>query len=63
MSLIPIVSGDGPLDAPKMLAVRNSRLPTLSALEIDAGLVRPLAANTLSLLNLSGLNFWITLQI
>lgn len=43
MSAIPIVKGDGPLDTPTgTQAVRNSRLPTLSALEIVAGLVWPL---------------------
>lgn len=39
---MPIVSGDGPRDEPKpMLAVRNSRLPTLSARDILDGLTRP----------------------
>lgn len=42
MSLLPIVNGDGPRDDPiPMLAVRNSRLPTLSALDIVDGLIRP----------------------
>lgn len=41
VSLIPIVNGDGPRDVPNILAVRNSKLPTLSALVIDAGLMRP----------------------
>lgn len=38
---MPMVSGDGPRDEPN--AVRNSKLPTLSALDIDEfdGLVRP----------------------
>lgn len=41
---MPMVSGDGPRDEPK--AVRNSRLPTLSARDIDEfdGLTRPRAA-------------------
>lgn len=41
---MPIVSGDGPRDDPNaMLAVRNSKLPTLSALEMDdvVGLILP----------------------
>lgn len=41
---MPMVNGDGPRDEPKpMLAVRNSRLPTLSALAIGVvlGLIRP----------------------
>lgn len=39
---MPIVSGDGPRDEPKpMLAVRNSRLFTLSARDIFDGLTRP----------------------
>lgn len=42
VSLIPIVSGDGPRDDPIPTAVRNSILPTLSALDIDDGLTRPL---------------------
>lgn len=43
VSAIPIVSGDGPLDTPTgTQAVRNSKLPTLSALEIVAGLMCPL---------------------
>lgn len=42
MSVIPIVNGDGPRDDPKaMLAVRNSKLPILSAREIFDGLTRP----------------------
>lgn len=41
VSVTPIVNGDGPLDDPKpMLAVLNSKLPTLSAREILDGLVR-----------------------
>lgn len=38
---MPMVSGDGPRDEPN--AVRNSKLPTLSALDIDEldGLTRP----------------------
>lgn len=40
--MIPIVNGDGPRDDPKpMLAVRNSKLPTLSARDIFDGLIRP----------------------
>lgn len=41
---MPMVSGDGPRDEPN--AVRNSRLPTLSARDIDEfdGLTRPRAA-------------------
>lgn len=48
VSLRPIVSGDGPRDdpSPTMLAVRNSRLPTLSARDIVAGLMRPRAADS-----------------
>ena len=39
---MPIVNGDGPLDEPyPMLAVRNSKLPTLSARDIVDGLIRP----------------------
>lgn len=39
---MPIVSGDGPREEPKpMLAVRNSKLPTLSARDIFDGLTRP----------------------
>lgn len=42
---MPIVSGDGPRDDPMpMLAVRNSKLPTLSAREIVDGLMRPRTA-------------------
>lgn len=41
VSLIPIVSGDGPLDPSPTPAVRNSRLPTLSARAIVAGETRP----------------------
>lgn len=42
---MPIVSGDGPRDDPiPMLAVRNSRLPTLSALDMVDGLTRPRTA-------------------
>lgn len=45
VSLMPMVSGDGPLDDPiPMLAVRNSRLPTLSARDIVDGLIRPRTA-------------------
>lgn len=40
--MMPIVSGDGPRDEPNpMLAVRNSKLPTLSARDIFDGLTRP----------------------
>lgn len=43
VSAIPIVNGDGPLDTPTgTQAVRNSKLPTLSALEMVAGLTWPL---------------------
>lgn len=43
VSAIPIVNGDGPLDTPTGThAVRNSKLPTLSAREIVAGLMWPL---------------------
>lgn len=51
VSDIPIVNGDGPRDEPipTILAVRNSRLPTLSAREIDIGLMRPLTAASLRL--------------
>lgn len=39
---MPMVNGDGPRDEPKpMLAVRNSKLPTLSARDIFDGLIRP----------------------
>ena len=46
VSAMPIVRGEGPLDEPTGTpAVRNSRLPTLSALEMvdgpGAGLIRP----------------------
>lgn len=42
---MPIVRGDGPLDDPiPMLAVRNSKLPTLSARDIVDGLTRPRTA-------------------
>lgn len=42
VSVIPMVNGDGPRDEPKpMLAVLNSKLPTLSARDILDGLVRP----------------------
>lgn len=41
VSLIPIVSGDGPLDPSPTPAVLNSRLPTLSARAIVAGETRP----------------------
>lgn len=42
---MPIVNGDGPRDDPiPMLAVRNSRLPTLSAREMVDGLMRPRTA-------------------
>lgn len=44
VSAIPIVKGDGPLDIPtETLAVRNSKLPTLSVLDIVAGLMCPRA--------------------
>lgn len=40
--MMPIVNGDGPRDEPNpMLAVRNSRLFTLSARDILDGLTRP----------------------
>lgn len=40
---MPIVRGDGPREDPRGTpAVRNSRLPTLSALAIGDGLMRPL---------------------
>lgn len=40
--MMPIVNGDGPRDDPKpMLAVRNSKLPTLSARDMLDGLTRP----------------------
>lgn len=43
VSVMPIVNGDGPLDEPyAMPDARNSRLPTLSAREIEDGLTRPL---------------------
>lgn len=39
---MPMVNGDGPRDEPyAMLAVRNSKLPTLSARDIVVGLMRP----------------------
>lgn len=41
VSVMPIVRGDGPRDVPMILAVRNSKLPTLSARDIDAGDIRP----------------------
>jgi hypothetical protein len=44
VSDIPIVNGDGPRDEPMATpAVLNSKLPTLSARDIDAGLIRPRA--------------------
>lgn len=43
MSASPIVSGDGPLEDPTPTpAVRNSKLATLSALDIVAGDILPL---------------------
>lgn len=40
--MMPMVSGDGPRDDPNpMLAVLNSKLPTLSARDILDGLTRP----------------------
>ena len=42
VSLIPIVKGEGPRDDPIPAAVRNSKLPTLSARAI-AGLTLPRA--------------------
>lgn len=40
--MMPIVNGDGPRDEPNpILAVRNSKLPTLSARDIFDGLTRP----------------------
>lgn len=43
VSAIPIVNGDGPLDIPtETAAVLNSRLPTLSVLDMVAGLICPL---------------------
>lgn len=42
---MPIVNGEGPLDEPiPILAVRNSKLPTLSARDIFDGLIRPRTA-------------------
>lgn len=42
VSAIPIVRGDGPRETPTgTQAVRNSKLPTLSVLEIVAGLILP----------------------
>lgn len=42
---MPSVNGDGPLDEPiPILAVRNSKLPTLSARDILEGLIRPRTA-------------------
>lgn len=41
VSLMPMVSGDGPRDPRPTPAVLNSRLPTLSALAIAAGDTRP----------------------
>lgn len=42
---MPMVRGDGPLDDPMpILAVRNSKLPTLSARDIVDGLIRPRTA-------------------
>lgn len=41
VSLIPIVNGDGPREPSPTPAVRNSRLPTLSARAIVAGDTRP----------------------
>lgn len=47
VSDMPIVKGEGPLDDPTSTpAVRNSRLPTLSALEIGLGEMRPREAET-----------------
>lgn len=44
---MPIVNGEGPRDEPMpMLAVRNSKLPTLSALEMVDGLMRPRTATS-----------------
>ena len=40
------MSGDGPRDDPiGILAVRNSKLPTLSVRDIGAGLILPRAEN------------------
>lgn len=41
VSLMPMVSGEGPRDPSPTPAVLNSRLPTLSALAIVAGDTRP----------------------
>lgn len=41
VSLIPMVSGEGPRDPSPTPAVRNSKLPTLSARAIVAGDTRP----------------------
>jgi hypothetical protein len=41
VSLMPMVSGDGPRDPSPTPAVLNSKLPTLSALAIAAGETRP----------------------
>ena len=41
VSLMPMVSGEGPLDPRPTPAVLNSRLPTLSALAMAAGETRP----------------------
>lgn len=42
VSVMPMVNGDGPRDEPNpILAVRNSKLPTLSARDIFDGLTRP----------------------
>lgn len=40
--MMPMVNGDGPREEPNaILAVRNSKLPTLSARGIVVGLMRP----------------------
>lgn len=45
VSDIPIVNGDGPRDDPiPPIAVRNSKLPILSARDIGEGLIRPRGA-------------------
>lgn len=46
VSVMPIVNGEGPRDDPMpTLGLRNSKLPTLSALAIcEAGLIRPRTA-------------------
>lgn len=50
VSLMPIVKGDGPRDVPIPAAVRNSKLPTLSALAIAAGLTLPRAKIDINLI-------------